>query len=119
MKQFKIIDFWINLGLIISSTIISMIEGPAGFLRNDFLLGYFIVGGWQVISMLVHTYNKCFTKKGGARHIYHWITFIAVITMPGSFWVLFWIAPFMAIYYTWLCYYETYVKMQRPLAVLK
>jgi hypothetical protein len=28
-------------------------------------------------------------------------------------------APFMAIYYTWLCYDEVYVKMQRPLAALK
>ena len=120
MKQFKIMDFWINTGLIISFIIISILEGVGEFLHNYFLAGYFIVGGWQVISMLVHAYNHCFTKRWQARYNYHWITFIALITMPmGSFWILFFTAPFMAVYYTYLCYKETYVKMQRPLALLK
>ncbi len=120
MRQFKIFDFWINIGLITSSVTISMLEGAEDFLHNSFLLGYFIVGGWQVISMLVHVFNRCFTYKWGARYIYHWITLIALVTMPaGSFWILFIAAPFMAIFYTWLCYRETYIKMQRPLSVLK
>ena len=119
MHQFKIIDFWINIGLIISTFTICKLEGAADFLHNGFLIGYFIMGGWQVISMLVHAYNRCFTYKWGARYIYHWITLIAVITMPGSFWILIIAAPFMAIFYTWLCYKETYIKMQRPLALLK
>ena len=44
MRQFKIIDFWINIGLITSSVTISMLEGAEDFLHNSFLLGYFIVG---------------------------------------------------------------------------
>lgn len=119
MQQFKKIDFWINIGLIISAFTICLRQGAADFLHNGFLTGYFILGGWQVISMLVHAYNRCFTYKWGARYIYHWITLIAVITVPGSFWVLIIAAPFMAIFYTWLCYRETYIKMQRPLSVLK
>ena len=93
MRQFKIIDFWINIGLIVSSFIISILEGTADFLHNGFLIGYFIAGGWQIISMLVHAYSRCFTYKWGARYIYHWITLIAVITMPDSFWVLIIAAP--------------------------
>jgi len=120
MKQFKLIDFWVSTGLIVAFIIIAILQGTEDFLSNGFLTGYFVVGGWQVISMLIHAYNHCFTYKGGARHIYHWITFVAVITMPlGSFWILFFTAPFMAVYYTYLCYKETYVKMQRPLALLK
>ncbi len=120
MQQFKVIDFWVNTGLIISFIIIGILEGTDDFLSNGFLTGYFVVGGWQVISMLVHAYNRCFTNRRGARYIYHWITFIAVGTMPaGSFWILFIAAPFMAVYYTYLCYKETYIKMQRPLALLK
>lgn len=120
MKQFKTIDFWINTGLIISSIIICILEKVNSLIDETILVCYFIVGSWQAISMLVHVYNKCFTKKWGSRNIYHWITFIALVTMPcGSFWVLAITAPFMAIYYTWLCYHETYVKMQRPLAILK
>ena len=119
MKRFKLIDFWINIGLIISTVTISILKGEENFFHNSFLMGYFIVGGWQVISMLVHVYNRCFTKKWGARYIYHWVAFIAVITIPGSFWILLYIAPFMAAYYTYVCYRETFVKMQRPIALLK
>lgn len=120
MKAFKLVDFWVSAGLIIACTTISVIEGWGDFLNNSFLAGYFIVGTWQVISMLVHVFTRTFTHAWGARSIYHWITLLALITMPvGSFWILLFTAPFMAVYYTWLCYREVYVKMQRPLSVLK
>lgn len=120
MKQFKTIDFWINTVLIIASVIICIIKKVTSPIDESVLLSYFIIGGWQVISMVIHVYNHWFTKKWGIRYIYHWITLIALLTMPvGSFWVLSITAPFMAIFYTWLCYSETYVKMQRPLSVLK
>jgi hypothetical protein len=120
MKQFKIVDFWISIGLIISFTAISVIEGFDNFLSNYFLVGYFVVGGWQVISMLVHAFNHWFTSDKSTRYFYHWITFISLITMPvGSIWILLFAAPFMAVFYTYLCYKEIYVKMQRPLGLLK
>ena len=118
MKNFKIIDVWISIGLIISFSILTILNGNFGFGNEKLLTGYFVIGGWQVISMVVHAVSGCFTY--GARYIYHWITFIAVATMPiGSFWLLLFTAPFMAIFYTWLCYREVYTKMKRPLAILK
>lgn len=115
MKKFKIIDLWISIVLITGFAIASLINRD-----YTFIIGYFVVGGWQVISMIVHAVDRCFTEKRGARYVYHWITFISVVTMPlGSFWILLFTAPFMAVYYTWLCYNEVYVKMQRPLAQLK
>lgn len=115
MKKFKKIDLFINITLIIVFTVYWIIKQD-----SSFFLAYFVVGGWQVISMLIHVFNKCFTYKRGSRYIYHWVTFVSLATMPlGSYWILLYIAPFMAIYYTYLCYHEVYVKMQRPLAVLK
>jgi hypothetical protein len=115
MKQFKIIDFWISSLLITGFAIVSVIE-----MDFTFLIGYIVVGSWQVISMVVHIIARCFVYKAGARFAYNWITLIALITMPlGSFWVLLFTAPFMAIYYTYLCYKETYVMMQRPISILK
>lgn len=115
MKKFKIIDTWISIILIAGFAIVSLIKQD-----GTFITGYFVVGGWQVISMLVHTYNHCFTYKNGSRYVYHWITLISVITMPvGSFLILLFTAPFMAVYYTWICYSETYIKMTRPLDLLK
>ncbi len=121
MKTFKIVDFWVSVLLILSFAIISI---PAcigrGLLNETLLTGYFVVGGWQVISMIVHVITGYYTQKWGARFIYSWISLIAIITMPGgSFWVLIFAAPFMAIYYTWLCYEETFIKMKRPMELLK
>lgn len=115
MKRFKIFDLILNILLIISSCVYALFEQEKGF-----ILAYFIVGGWQVISMIIHAWNSCLTYKYGSRYIYHWITLVSLITLPiGSFWILIFTAPFMAIYYTWLCYYEVFVKMQRPISVLK
>ncbi|MEO6254264.1 MAG: hypothetical protein ABIO79_13205 [Ferruginibacter sp.] len=121
MKFFKIIDTWISIGLIISFTILIIYEGKGFSISNNLLFtSYFVIGGWQVISMIVHAVKGFFTDKYGARYMYHWITFISVATMPaGSFWILFFTAPFMAIFYTGLCFNEVRKMNQRPLALLK
>jgi hypothetical protein len=70
--------------------------------------------------MLVHVYYHSFTQKGGIRRNYHWVTLISLITMPvGSFWILLFTAPLMAVFYTWLCYSEVRKMNLRPLALLK
>lgn len=115
MQKFKMIDFWISSLLIAGFAIASIIN-----MDYTFLIGYIVIGSWQVISMIVHLAARSFIYKGGARFVYNWIALIALITMPvGSFFILLFAAPVMAIYYTYLCYKETYVMMQRPLALLK
>ena len=124
MKTFKLIDFWVSVLLVTAFTILSLIR-----MNETFLYGYFIVGGWQIISMLVHEYNRSFCGKGSARTMYHRIVIIVLSCALTGFLIypllfivlagLLFAAPLMAVYYTWLCYNEVYVKMQRPLAVLK
>ena len=120
MKRFKIVDLCISAGLIAAFTVINIIEYKGEILSETILVSYFIIGGWQIISMLVHALTHTFTYRPGARYTYHWVTLIAVITMPiGSTWLLLFAAPFMAIFYTYLCYKEVYIKMKRPLDLLK
>ena len=120
MKRLKKIDFWISVILIVIGVIISLFGIIKDSLGSFFIMAYFIVGGWQSFSMIFHAYNHWFTYGKGKRYIYHWVTFIALATIPvGSFAILLFIAPIMAVYYTWLCYEEAYIKMQRPLALLK
>lgn len=115
MKKFKRIDAWISVALIAGFAVATIINRD-----HTFLIGYFVVGGWQVISMLLHTLFRLFTEKGGARNRYHWITLISLITMPvGSYWILLFTAPFMAIYYTALCFVEVKRMSQRPIYILK
>lgn len=125
MKKFKQLDCWISCILIIA--FIGL--GTIGESKN-FIIGYFVVGGWQVISMLVHAKNKWFTARNSRRDIYQLIVFfILLLALAGiaariilgllAFPMLF-AAPIMALYYTWICYDETYIKMQqRPIALLK
>lgn len=124
MKTFKLCDTWISTGLIIIFTLYGLGTGDARFLT-----GYFVVGGWHIISMLVHQYQHCFTYKGGARFYYHRIVLLlAIATLLGFAWppllmltlyLLLFASPIMAAFYTSLCFKETYYKMQRPLAALK
>jgi hypothetical protein len=115
MKKFKTIDYRISILLIAIFTLISLTK------RDDtFIIGYFVIGAWQVISMIIHAWNGWFTRAGTARSVYHWIALISVVTLPiGSFMILLFTAPFMALYYTYLCYHEVRIRMQRPLALLK
>jgi hypothetical protein len=115
MKNFKKFDAWISILLIAGFSVPTIINRD-----YTFIIGYFVVGGWQVISMLVHVYYHCFTEKNGIRYAYHWIIFISLATMPiGSFWILLFTAPFMAVFYTWMCFDEVRKMNQRPLALLK
>lgn len=115
MKKFKKTDAWVSAFLITGFAVASFINRD-----STFIIGYFVVGGWQVISMLLHAWFHLFTEKKGSRYVYHWITFISLLTMPvGSFFILLFIAPFMAIYYTGLCFDEVRKMNQRPIAILK
>lgn len=115
MRKFKEVDMWISIVLIVGFSIATLIKQD-----NTFIIGYFVVGGWQVISMIVHAVTGTFTHSRGYRFAYHWIAFISVITMPiGSFWILLFTAPVMAVYYTGLCYTELRKMNERPLSILK
>ena len=116
MKKFKQLDYWISITLILLFLVLSLIN-----MDYTFIIGYLVIGGWQLISMTIHAFNHWFTGKGSIRLAYHWISFFSVLTLPlGSYIILFFTAPVMAIYYTWICYDEVYVKMkQRPLYALK
>ena len=123
MKKFKQIDFLLSCALIIGSVGWGLVT-----FDERFLIGYFVVGGWQVISMIVHAINGWFCQKGSSRYKYHWaVSIITIVAMLGFvlyplliiFFPLLFLSPFMAIWYTSLCYDETYIKMSRPMELLK
>ncbi len=124
MKKFKQIDFWTSV------TLISFFFSY-GFIKQDdsAFIGYFVVGGWQIISMLLHLFKKRFTHAGSKRSVYHWFVFcFSFLMITGllindfviiTLIILSLVTPVMAIYYTMICYDEVYVKMKRPLAQLR
>lgn len=124
MKKFKQTDYLISLLLILVFVVMS-------FINQDmtWIVGYFVVGGWQVISMIIHAFFGWFNVKNSRRYVYQYIVLIIIvlallglIVKPILFllaYPMLFAAPVMAIYYTWICYDEVYEKMQRPLYFLK
>lgn len=123
MKRYKQIDLLGSILLIIFFIV-------AGFVWQDyrFIIGYFVVGGWQLISMAVHQANGWFVQKGSWRRIYHWLVItVLVFCLLGFaippflmiFWVLVFAAPLMAVAYTMICFEELQTITHRPLSILK
>lgn len=124
MKNFKIFDLSISIILILFFT-------PAFLFWREsiFLSGYFVVGGWQVISMLIHFSNRWFTAKGSSRDTYQMavlsiflITLLGLLFTPVLFMLLYFllvVAPLMAILYSIICFNEIRSLSIRPLSLLK
>jgi len=123
MLVFKKIDFWISATSIFVFFILSIIRQDGAF-----FIGYFSVGAWQVISMVVHQANSWFVNKGSNRYYYHYTTLAVVVCMllaplvPFMFFVfylLIFMAPVMAVYYTSICFRELRVLEAQKLIHLK
>lgn len=122
MKEFKTIDVIIQVFLIIGISIKSLLN-----MDQTFLHGYFIIGACQVTSIIVHQYNKWFTNNLSRRFYYHRITLGVILTMAFAYlipvffiiwYLMLFAAPFMAIYYTAICYREVFYPMKRPLDLI-
>lgn len=122
MKIVKQIDLSISIMLIAGFSIYCIYDPEIAF------PAYFIVGGWQVISMLVHVFAGWFTEKNSVRRVYHWFTFIviamgcltSVVYIFGIvFFIMLFAAPICAIIYCLICYNELKSMEKRPLADFK
>ena len=118
MKKFKQIDLAGQLILIASFVLVSIFSSPAYIFT-----GYFIVGLWQIISMVVHKVND-WNMQQVPRRYYHKISLVTVVlillafTIGGYFFVTLYImlfaAPLMAVFYTSLCFREITCLEKRP-----
>lgn len=117
MKRIKKIDFWISI------TLIALFGFASIFFNNGhpyqtLLLGYIVVGTWQSISMIFHSIKGVFVRPWSRRFVYTGVSILAIAGFfTGGPWlyIMPWLAPLMAVYYTWLCYEETFIRLKRPL----
>ena len=122
MKLFKQLDLWMNVALILclGLSALSRMICPFHF--------YYIVGAWQVFSMIVHGCSGWFMQKGGRRRVFHNTVIIIGVLVVLSNWVepflliflfLLLFSPIMAIIYTIMCFDECLLMKERPLSKLK
>jgi hypothetical protein len=123
MKRIKQIDLYGQLVIISGFVVATLLWENASF-----IIGYFVVGLWQVISMLMHYLKGWNMRRGGKRYIYLYISAFTILLLAGAFilprylFIIFYImlfaAPFMAIYYTIICYMEVANAERRPSEVI-
>lgn len=117
MEKFKRVDCWVSIFLLVSCALFVLLSMDNW--GSALIVSYFIVGGWQVLSMTVHAVTGYFTKRVWGRLLYHWIVVVVIALFPFTMWLLLYIAPVMAVFYTAMCYHETFVLMKRPMELLK
>jgi hypothetical protein len=112
MKIFKLTEFYMNVILIAAFAISFLISGKGDLL----FIAYFTVGAVQLFSMIIHAVNHWFTGRKSFRLYYHWLVFVLLLLVPvggiGLF-ILLYAAPFLAMFYTYICWRELqYVKLK-------
>ena len=120
MRLFKCIDLWMQVSLITACIITSLME-PAFF-----LFSYFIVGGWQIFSCIVHYFSSGRFIPVAQRRRYirliGWLCIAGILLTPVILYFLFallFISPFLAIVYVFICYQEMRLLNHRMLIHLK
>lgn len=123
MKLIKQVDFFLQLLLMV--TFLFFVAASKDGFELNLLAALFITGFYHLVSMVAHEVSGYFIKRGSVRRWYHNISYIiAVLSLffnsaPGVIYIVEYVTPFMAFFYTWLCYKETFVYLKRPLSILK
>lgn len=131
MKTYKLIDLWGNLAIILPIIMVSIYRIDASVL----FVFYWLIGGWHLLSCIVHFVLKPKYIASPLRKVYEaillMIIFLVVICwgfealqVDNPLWYALalggiFISPFLAIFYVILCYKEVYTYNVRPLSILK
>jgi hypothetical protein len=127
MKIFKLVDFWLNIILLILSFIFICVSNY-NFFRDDFeyclLIVALVFGFTQTFSMIVHI---LFWKKWKFKIVRLSYTLLAILVLLYSnlkivnnwYAMHIYLLTTMEIFYTCLCGFEIYTKIKRPLDYIK
>ncbi len=119
MITLKKLDFWGQITVTITIIICAI------FLKGNTLFAfYFIVGGWQLISVLIHVFAKKMLKAE-SRQVYHVVLLLVLLFLiiglfvTSIMWLLLYgllfLSPLLAIWYLIICYTEIKVNQSRDL----
>jgi len=110
MKRIKEIEVYSNIVLYSILLILVLLQ------KIFFVYTYFIIGGWQVLGMLIHIVNGWFMQKKGTRVKYQWViliiglSFLPALASPPLLMILLYlmllVSPLLAICYISICMTE-------------
>lgn len=112
MKGFKVMDMWVQIAIIVIVMLLFLFQDHMIFGESFFYI-YFILGGWQLISVFVHFYFPREVKIP-LRNIYHILVALTILIgmiigkelVDYLYSMLFW-TPILALLYLATCIIET------------
>ena len=116
MKAFKIIDFLLQVVLIVVGIVMIVFFGGMNLERIDFFIGYFLIGAWQISSVVVHFFYQA-PYETHMRKLYLFALAVVTIFVVLAVFIdriflftaeiLLFFSPVMALYYLVVCFVET------------
>lgn len=125
MRTFKRLDFRMQVILISLSIVYGI------FVRDEyFIYGYYITGGWQLLSSLTHLlFKQAYYASPGRKAYLKCVAimlglgfFLAIVSLPALLlygFVMLWVPPFLACWYADICHREIEMLEYRSLVQLK
>jgi hypothetical protein len=128
MRTFKIVDVTVQALLLLSLLVVVLSQqfdfGTSGG-DTWFFGGYFVLGGWQVMSCLVHVASPQYRKRTG-RRVYYVLLGLALLFLLISIvfsdmliaylFVMLFVSPFIAAFY-WVMSMIELMKMKQQTIV--
>jgi hypothetical protein len=124
MKLYKKLDLYTQMMLLVAWVPFLIV----GRENHSFEYFYFIVGGWQILSCVVHFIFSDFYPYS-SRKIYLWVLLLVIflgigcLLEPRSLLVylfaLLFFSPIMAVWYCFICYKEVKLYRQKEWIQLK
>jgi hypothetical protein len=130
IEQFKKIDVFISTFLIVLFASLMMRRALIDHSYNgkmDSAVSCLFVGMWQIFSMLIHNSKSGLNINKRVRRFYYFIILVALLTFAACIAnnsskygeILFtYVLPSMAIFYTCICFNETYGKNKTSLKIV-
>lgn len=112
MKGFKVMDMWVQIATLVIGLLLLLFQHQMD-IGESFFYCYFILGGWQLISVFVHFYFPREVKIP-LRNIYHILVALTILIgmiigkelVDYLYYMLFW-TPILALLYLATCIIET------------
>ncbi len=121
MKSFKKIDLLLQVAIISFSVLIVLFNTS-----QNIFLAYFLTGGYQLLSSLIHLFNgRAYYPVKGRK--YYWGTLMVIAFLTAIFFAYFlfvglallWVSPILAIWYLIICYRENRLLAYKEMVHLK
>ena len=123
MKTHKRIDLTVQAILLVVFAILLTVNQTATLLPTYLE----VVGGWQILSLVIHFINRWHPLRGSRRHNFQLVLLALILVMclmpffqilGTLFYHVLIVILLLPLYYLWVCFMEVFYYTKRPLELI-